>query len=56
MKLINYTLLAMLFILTVVVAPLSRAQTKTQKAESNVAAAPQSDAQKNTQAYIDLHA
>jgi NADH dehydrogenase/NADH:ubiquinone oxidoreductase subunit G len=54
MKLINYTLLAMLFILTVVVAPLSRAQTNTQKAESNVAAAPQSDAQKNTQAYIDL--
>jgi len=54
MKLLTQIFLATLFIFPVVVTPPIHAQTKTQKAESNVAAAPQSDAQKNTQAYIDL--
>lgn len=54
MKFLNTIFVAALFILTVASTPASRAQTKTQKAESNVAGAAQSDAQKNTQAYIDL--
>ena len=54
MKLPNRILLATLFVFPVVALPPSQAQRETQKAESNAAAAPQGDAQKNTQAYIDL--
>jgi len=54
MKLLNHIFMATLFIFPVVATPPSHAQTKTQRAERNAAAAAQSDAQKNTQAYIDL--
>src|SRR5580765_5867765 len=54
MKLLTHIFLATIFIFLVVATPPSHAQTKTQKAEGNAAAAAQSDAQKNTQAYIDL--
>jgi F0F1-type ATP synthase membrane subunit b/b' len=54
MKFLNHIFLVMLFILAVVAAGLSRAQTKTQEVESKTAAPLESDAQKNVQAYIDL--
>jgi hypothetical protein len=54
MKFLNPIFLAALFILQVAATPPSRAQTKTQTAESKAAAPPESDAQRNVQAYIDL--
>ena len=55
MKFLNPILLATLSILAVMVtAAPSRAQTKPQKVEGKASASPQSDAEKNVQAYIDL--
>ena len=54
MKFLNRVFMAMFFILALVAAPAGGAQTKTQTAKSKTPAAPQTDAQKNMQAYIDL--
>jgi hypothetical protein len=55
MKFLNPILLATLSMLAVMVtAAPSRAQTKTQQVEGKASASPQSDAEKNVQAYIDL--
>ncbi len=55
MKFLNPIFLATLSMLAVMVtAAPSRAQTKTQKVEGKASASPQSDAEKNVQAYIDL--
>jgi hypothetical protein len=54
MKFLNHAFLTAIFILAVVAAAPSRAQTKTQGVEGKTAAPPESDAQKNMQAYIDL--
>lgn len=54
MKLLKHALLATFLISPVVVTSPSHAQTKTQEAESKAAAPAHSDAEKNTQAYIDL--
>jgi hypothetical protein len=54
MKPLKHIFLAALFISALLVVPPSQAQTKTQKTESKDVAPPKGDAQKNTQAYIDL--
>ena len=55
MKFLNPILLATLSMLAMMVtATPSRAQTETQKVEGKASASPQSDAEKNVQAYIDL--
>ena len=54
MKFLNHISLATFFILALIAAPAGGAQTKTQTARSKTPAAPQTDAQKNMQAYIDL--
>jgi hypothetical protein len=54
MKFLNHVFLTTLFILAVVAAAPSRAQTKTQGVEGKTAAPLESDAQKNMQAYIHL--
>jgi NADH dehydrogenase/NADH:ubiquinone oxidoreductase subunit G len=54
MKFSNRVLLGTLSVLAVLMAPPCDAQTKNQKAESKAGAPAPSDAQKNTQAYIDL--
>jgi hypothetical protein len=54
MRFSNRFWLGMLSVLAVFAAPPGWAQTTTQQGESKTAASPKSDAQKNTQAYIDL--
>jgi hypothetical protein len=54
MKFLNHIFLTTFFILAMVAAPPGRAQTKPEKVESKTSAHPESDAQKNVQAYIDL--
>ena len=54
MKFLNRVFIATFFILALIAAPSGGAQTKTQTAKSKTPAPPQSDAQKNVQAYIDL--
>ena len=54
MKFLNLILLAALWLLAVITAAPSRAQTKTQNVEGKASASAQSDAATNVQAYIDL--
>jgi predicted ribosome quality control (RQC) complex YloA/Tae2 family protein len=54
MKFLNHIFLATFLISAMVAAPTCRAQSKSEQAESKPPASPQSDAQKNVQAYIDL--
>lgn len=54
MKFMNNIFLATLFTLAMLTAAPVRAQTKTEKAQSKASAAPESDEQKNVQAYIGL--
>jgi len=55
MKFLNRVLLAILVVVTVLVAPPGRAQTSTQKTEKKAAATPEAKTQKtNTDAYIAL--
>src|SRR5271169_1456749 len=55
MKFFYYMSIATLFILAVVTAPPTRAQTNTAKTEHKAVASPEAQTQKkNTQAYIDL--
>jgi hypothetical protein len=54
MKFLNHIFLATFLISAMVAAPLGRAQSKSEQVESKTSAPPQSDAQKNVQAYIDL--
>jgi hypothetical protein len=54
MKCLNHIFPATFLISVMVAAPPGRAQSKSEQVESKAAAAPQSDEQKNVQAYIDL--
>jgi hypothetical protein len=55
MKFLNRVWLVMLFILSMLAASPSRAQTKTQTTEESAAASPEEDAQKkNFLVYVDL--
>jgi len=54
MKFLNQIFLATFFILALIASPSGRAQSKPQTAGGKTPASPESDAQKNMQAYIDL--